>query len=74
MSVLYLISGAHRYQKRVSDPLELESQQVVNCLMWILGTELGSFAREVHALRLSHLTSPCSSSKVSVTFICDTGA
>lgn len=33
--------------RRVSDPLELA---VVSYLMWMLGTELKSFARTVHAL------------------------
>lgn len=31
-------------QKRVSDALEAELQVVVNCLTWMLGTILGSFA------------------------------
>lgn len=39
--------GAHRDQKWVLDPLELEFQEVVRCwsaLTWVLGTELGSSA------------------------------
>lgn len=34
---------AHRSQKRVSDPLELEWQAVLSCPMWVLGTKLESF-------------------------------
>lgn len=29
-------------QKRVSDPSEMELELIVNCLVWDLGTELGS--------------------------------
>lgn len=37
-------------QKRVSAPLELELQAVVTQLMYVLETELGSFARALCAL------------------------
>lgn len=37
--------GAHRVQKRIQYPLELELQGVVNHLMWVLGTELWSSER-----------------------------
>ena len=43
-------------QKRVSDPMELELQKIVRCLMWGLETELGSSARAARAL--NHLFSP----------------
>lgn len=33
----------------VSDPLELESEEVVSCMVWVLGAELSS-ARAVCAL------------------------
>jgi hypothetical protein len=39
-------------QKRVLDPLQLELQPVVSCLMWVLRTELRSFARATHGLNL----------------------
>lgn len=42
--------NTHRGQKRVSDPLKLALQTVVICPTWVLGTELWSFAREVHNL------------------------
>lgn len=32
-------------QKRISDPLRLKVQPVVNHLVWVLGTELGSFRK-----------------------------
>jgi hypothetical protein len=34
--------GTHVRQKRVLDPLELEVEKVVNCLVWVLGDELNS--------------------------------
>ena len=39
--------GAHGSQKKVSDPLELELQVVVSCLIWVLEIKVGSFIREV---------------------------
>ena len=40
-------------QKRVSGALDLESQVVVSCLMWVLGTEpRSSSARAASALNL----------------------
>lgn len=50
--------GAYRGQKRVSDPLELELQEVVSHLIWMLGIELRSYGRAVSALNLSHLSNP----------------
>lgn len=41
------IVGAHRSQKRVPNPLELALQELVSCLMWVLGTEPG-FLQELH--------------------------
>jgi hypothetical protein len=34
---------AHRGQKRALDPLVLELQMIVGCMMWVLGTELEFF-------------------------------
>lgn len=31
--------GAHEDQKRAFDPLEVESHEAVNSLMWVLGTQ-----------------------------------
>jgi hypothetical protein len=33
--------STHRGQKRVGDPMELELQAVVNCLVWVVGTKRG---------------------------------
>jgi hypothetical protein len=38
-------AGARSSQKRASDPLDLGFQAVVSCLIWVLGTEPGSFAK-----------------------------
>ena len=43
---MYICAG----QKRVLDPLELELQEVVSCLTWVLGAELRSSARVAHIL------------------------
>lgn len=53
-------------EPEASDPLELELQTAVGCLIWMLETELGSLARAVSlqplpislkmGLSLSHLT------------------
>lgn len=32
--------GTHEVQKKLLDPLELESQAVVSCLGWVLETKL----------------------------------
>jgi hypothetical protein len=37
-------------QKRTPDALQLELQMVVRLPMWVLGTELGSFARAASVL------------------------
>jgi len=42
--------GTHRTEKRGSDPLELESQVLVNHMTRVLGTELESSKRAVHQL------------------------
>lgn len=54
----YVCGVTHRSQKRVSVHLELELQAVVRYLMWMLGIELRSSARAIHALSylLSHLS------------------
>jgi hypothetical protein len=46
---------AHEYRcphrpVRISDPLELKSQEVVSHLVWVLGTDLGSSATIAIAL------------------------
>lgn len=35
-------AGTSRGQERVSYPLGLELQELVNCPMWVLGTEFGA--------------------------------
>lgn len=45
-----LYVGAHRGQKRVLGPLELELQAGVNCLMWVLGKEHGVSERAASVL------------------------
>lgn len=39
-------------QKRVSDPLDMELQVIMSCLMWALGTELGSSRRKVYRAKI----------------------
>lgn len=39
-------AGAQGCQKRASDPLKLSKQVAVSCQVWVLGTELGSSAKE----------------------------
>lgn len=46
--------GACRGQKRALDPLELELQVTVGCLMWVLGTELCFFFFARAASALNH--------------------
>ena len=53
--VYHVCAGALRGQ-RSNHPLERELETVVSCLMWVLGTEPGSFARAVSAL--TRLSSP----------------
>lgn len=50
MSVYYLCVCTLGDQKRLSNPLELELQEVVSYLVWVLGIELGSFEKLGHAL------------------------
>lgn len=40
--------GGH---KRVCDPLELEFVVAMSCLVWVMGTELGTSDRAVSALK-----------------------
>lgn len=42
MSVHHVEVGFHRGQMRASDPLKLKFQEVLNCSVWVLGTDLGS--------------------------------
>lgn len=46
-------------QKRVSDPLDMELQVIMSCLMWALGTELGSSIKAESAFN-SGIISPAS--------------
>ena len=43
--VLRVCVGACGGHRKVSESLELESELVVSCPVWILGTERGSFTR-----------------------------
>lgn len=45
---VYVFADGSRGQ-RVSDPLEMEFQEVMSLLVWVLGTELRSSARAVSA-------------------------
>lgn len=45
MMCLCVCAGTHGSQKRISEPLKLELQVIVNYLMWVLGTKLISSAR-----------------------------
>lgn len=47
---VYIHAGVPRGQTRAQDPLELESEEAVSCLMWVLGTKLGFSARTMQAL------------------------
>jgi hypothetical protein len=42
--------SVHSSQKKISEPRELEIQEVLSKLMWVLETKLGSSARTRHAL------------------------
>lgn len=42
---VYAKEYMQRWEERALDPLELELQAVGSCLVWILGTELGSSTR-----------------------------
>lgn len=46
MSVYHEQGGACRGQKRKSDPMELDSEVVVSCLVWALGSELSSLRKQ----------------------------
>lgn len=43
-------TGIRGVQEKATDTLELELQAVVSCLMWVLGTEPGSFGRAANTL------------------------
>lgn len=47
---------AHQGEKRTTDPLELELKAVVSHLTWVLGTELRSPGRIIHALNCKAIT------------------
>lgn len=47
--VQHIHAGAHRIQKRVLDPLELELQAVVSHVTWVQGTKLRASDRAVTA-------------------------
>ena len=40
-----MCAGAPEARKRVLDPLELELQTVVSCMMWVSGMKPGSLVR-----------------------------
>ena len=44
--------GTYRGQKRISDPLELELQVVMSCLIWVQGTEIKPSGRASSILDL----------------------
>jgi hypothetical protein len=46
----HVCAGGHRDQERALDRLELEWQETVSCLTWVLGTVLRSFSRTANAL------------------------
>jgi hypothetical protein len=50
VSKCHRCSGALGGQKRASDPLELELQAVVSCLVWVMGSELRPSGRAVSDL------------------------
>ena len=45
----YMCVWVYGGQRRMADPLELELQAAVSCLMWVLGIELGSPGGAAHA-------------------------
>lgn len=44
------ICGACGGQRKLLDPLEMELQEIVSCLMWVLGTKFGSSLEEQQVL------------------------
>lgn len=58
--LMHVSSVPYGCQNRVSDPWESELQAVVCCLIQVLRTDLGPFAKAVHSLNdwVSHLFSP----------------
>ena len=48
-SYVHMSEVAPRDQKNALDPLDLELQGVVSCLMWILGSEFRFSMRPVYA-------------------------
>lgn len=61
---MYMSVGAPRDQKKVLDPLELDLQTVLSCLLWMLGTILRSSGRAAnspaHIRRVYHCFSQSS--------------
>ena len=47
---MHVYAGALSCETGVSDPLELELEEVVSCLMWMLGTRLRFSSQTVCAL------------------------
>lgn len=60
---VYVSTSMHRDQNTLFDPLKLELYVVMNHWMWVLGTKLRPFIREVWALNL-WATSPDSKLKM----------
>lgn len=50
MYIYHLCVGAHRGQKRLLIPLELELQAVMSLPLWMFGTKLWSSVRTATAL------------------------
>ena len=49
MNVDHVNAGAFGGQKRMLEYLKMELHAVLGCLMWVIGTESGSYARAVCA-------------------------
>ena len=55
---VYVSAGAQRGQKRVLCPLDLNLQEVISHLTWVLGTEFGPLQKLYAMLLVRHLSSP----------------
>lgn len=55
---MHMSACAFGVQKRVLESLELEIQAIMNCLTWVLGTELRTSARAVKSHSSLTFTSP----------------
>lgn len=53
---VYVSAGAQRGQKRVLGSLDLNLQEVISHLTWVLGTEFGPLQKLYAMLLLSHLS------------------